>query len=347
MIQEDRDVLATVSPFLQLAERQPETTGQVEKCISEQFTRLRESGVSAVALEACVCGRTLYPTEVATPFSQTRTAPGCCLGTLLRGMDVPGECCACAKDAGLEVFLVLRLWDDYFPGLASQFEAAHRHCRWESRDGEFSLPGVLSLAYDEVAGYRLEMVEELCARGADGVALSAESKAAAFTPFRRLDFFGFNEPYARAHMERFGEDIHAFDTAEYRRGPDLQLVDAVYSDGKFNAAGWHALKGEFLERFLERASKAARKSGKRLAFLRGRDEGILPMARMALPADTWLAGGIIDDLFLPEGPGDDRSLDDYLEEKSRGARVFSGDEDPRADGAVVPAADILSSEGSE
>lgn len=296
---------------------------------------LAGGGTTGMLWHASVCGKALYHTKVGTRLTGDPQLRGRRLEAMLAESDCLASAMAVCRRHGLEFHAVVRPYDDYFPGLGSAFEAGHRQCLWASRDGEFRMRGVMSMAYPEAVEYRLEIVEELCGYGPDGIVIDVESTASSMTPFRRRDFFGFNAPIADEHRSRFGQDIRAFDDVQYRRGPDLQVIDASYVGGDFDRAGWHAIKGEFFARFLGRTSELVKARGIRLGFARGKEEGIMPMARMALEADKWLSQGVIDDLFLPRGEGEDRELAAYLESRRDKSRVITGSGAGGADGSVA------------
>jgi hypothetical protein len=302
----------------------------------DELTRaLADGGTTGMLWHASVCGKALYHTKVGTRLAGDPRLRGRRIEAMLAESDCLVSAMEICRRHGFEFLAVVRPYDDYFPGLGSAFEAAHQDYLWESRDGEFRLRGVMSMAHPETAEYRLELIEELCGYRPDGIVIDVESTASAMTPFRRRDFFGFNTRVADEHRSRFGEDIRTFDDVQYRRGPDLQIIDASYVGGDFDRAGWHTIKGEFFARFLDRASQLVKGKGLRFGLSRGKEEGIMPMARMALEADKWLSQGVIDDLFLPRGEGEDRELGAYLESRRNGSRVISGSGTHGADGSVA------------
>jgi len=332
-------LFSTAEPYSLLKGKPPSSPKAALKEIREAVTRLADGGVTSVLWKVAICGKSLYHTAVATRFDGDNGASGRALAAALAGTDVLAAACDACRHARLEILLAVRPFDDYFPSLGSRFEAAHRHMLWESRDREFALRGVLSLAYPEAAAYRLEIVEELLAYDAAGIVIDVESNAAAMTPFRRRDFFGYEAPVAEAHRKAYGEDIAAFDGVEYRRASDLQIVDAVFAGGDFNREGWHSVKGSFFADFMKKAAALAKSKGKRLGLSRGREEGVLPMARMAVPADEFLRERVIDDLLLPRGAGQDRELSVYLSARPQGGRVASGMDSDEADCRILsPAA---------
>jgi len=333
-----------VNPYHFLAETNDFSTRAAMRRIAAYFRSLKEGGFAGVLWSASVSGMALHHTRVGTPFGGDPRRLGRLVEAIFREVDVLEAACAAARDATLEILADFRLYDDYFPGLGSRFEAAHQEMLWESRCGEFRLRGVLSLAYETVYSYRLQALEEVAGYTADGVVIDLDTCVAPLTPFRRRDFFGFNAPIADTHRSRTGEDIRAFDDVRYGRGPDLQIVDAEYVGGAFNRAIWHAVKGASLERFLSAASKMLKNSGRRVGFLRGRDEGILPMARMKLSEDKWLADGIVDDVFLARGAGEDKDTAVYLAAKRPGSRIISGANED-VDGSIVDYRELQGNQG--
>ncbi len=313
---------AVVNPYLHFAAEEGLTRSSLEASLGRLVTALRDAGATGIVWYATTAGVALYPTRIGTRLSGDTRRTGRLLEAALADWDILEAACAATRNARLETLIATRVYDERYPGLGSRFEAEHQSMLWESRCGEFRLPGVLCPAYDEVRAYWLACIEELAAYDADVVAVCLDTSAAALTPFRRRDFYGFNEPVAQAVRERTGRDIRAVEDARYRRGPDLQIVDAVYEGERFDHAVWHEVKGEFFEMYLAEASHIVKGAAKRLALCRGREEGPLPMARHNLPADKWLRAGIIDDLFLA-GVGSDRPLSTYLEAAGEGGRVLS------------------------
>ncbi len=337
---EDRRFFS-ISPYALLGASAVVSSAEALSHINTTFKQLRDAGVTDILWHASICGKALYHTRVATALSGDTRYRGRLLEAMLKSVDFLEAAATAGRNCGLSLSVVCRPYDDYFPGLACDFEASHQHCLWESRDGQFRLRGVLSMAYEEVRCYRLAVVEELASYDVDRVVIDLDSNAACMTPFRRMDFFGYNDPIAHAHLERFGEDIRAFDDIEYRRGHDLQIVDAHCLGGQFNRDGWHRLKGEYFETFLGEASRIVKAAHRRFGLLRGRIEGILPMARMSLPADSWLKNGLLDDLFLPYGAGEDRPLAAYLAARSASACVITSTSTNAGDGAIVNLGDII------
>lgn len=313
--------LAAIHPYHFFPEGAPVAGRDAGKFIAAAFARLRDRGFTTVAWSTDVSGRALYHTKAGTPFGGDPRLMGRLIEPAFRDIDMLETACALAKDAHLELLAVTRVYDDYFPGLGSRFEASHHDMLWESRRGEFRLRGVLSLSYDDARDYRLSIIDELARYDAAGVVVSVESCVAPLTPFRRRDLFGFNPPIAEEHRRRAGEDIRAFDDVRYRRGADLQIVDVEYIGGDFNRPLWHEVKGAFFERFLAEASRTVKAAGRRMGFMRGREEGVLPMARLKLSEDKWLSAGVIDDLLLTRGAGDDKDMSVFLAARRPGSRV--------------------------
>jgi hypothetical protein len=303
-VSEGERLFADVNPYQYLTGTS-DAPGDVAAAARALFAALAERQVSGVVWNVSAAGKALYRTRAATPFEKDPHAAGRRLEAALDGVDLLEAACQAAREEGLEIHAGVRVYDDYFPGLGSRFEAEHQEMLWESRDGEFRLRGVLCMAYEAVAEYRLACVEEVARYGAAGVVIDLETTAAASTPFRRRDFFGFNAPLAQAHLARTGEDIRRFDDAVYSRGTDLQVVDARYEGGAFDRQAWHAVKGEAFEAFLRRAAEVVRKAGQRVGLARGREEGPLPMARHALAAERWLSEGLIDDLYVTRGTAEE------------------------------------------
>jgi hypothetical protein len=332
--------IVVVHPFHFFPEGESITARVAAGHIAGTFARFRDMGVTTVAWSADVSGRALYHTGAGTPFGNDPRRAGRLIEPAFREADVLEMACAAARDAALEMLIVTRVYDDYFPGLGSGFEAAHQEMLWETRGGEFRLPGALSLSYDAAREYRLSLVDEIARYDAAGVVLSVESCAAPLTPFRRRDFFGFNAPIAAEHRARAGEDIRAFEDLRYRRGADLQIIDAEYVDGEFNRAVWHEVKGAFFERFLVEASRIIKTRGMRAGFMRGRDEGILPMARFKLSEDKWLAEGVIDDLLLTRGPGEDKDMSVYAAAQCPKSRVAAPESSQGCDALLTGYEDL-------
>ena len=200
-----------------------------------------------------------------------------------------------ARDAGLEPWLYVSVFDEGFPlaplrerrrshhnamhgqHVAWQSDLTRRHPEWlvMDRAGERQW-GVVCLAYPEARRAFIDRWMRLLEGTAFAglfVCLRSQSKPAAHG-----DQFGFNEPVRRDFQSRFGRDI---------------LRE------EFDAAAWRGLLGEYLTMFVAELRDATRRSGRQLAL--GLPRGNVlgpPLGNVTLAWREWMARRLVDALVI-------------------------------------------------
>ncbi|MGH9347538.1 MAG: hypothetical protein ACRD26_09760 [Vicinamibacterales bacterium] len=201
-----------------------------------------------------------------------------------------------ARDAGLEPWLYVSVFDEGFP-LASPRErrtshhnAMHgRHVAWQSdltrlhpewvmvdRTGRVRQQGVVCLAY---AGARRAFADRwmtlLDGTGFRGLFLCLRSQS---RPAGHADQFGFNEPVRADFQSRFGCDI-------------------LHQD--FDVQAWRDLVGSYLTTLLCELQQALRASGRRLAVGIPRGDVLgPPLGNTTLAWREWIGRGLVDALVV-------------------------------------------------
>jgi len=201
-----------------------------------------------------------------------------------------------ARDAGLEPWLYVSLFDEGFPlapareRRVSHHNAMHgQHVAWQSdltrhhpewvaidRSGRARQWGVVCLAYEEARRAFMDRWLRLLEGSAFAglfVCLRSQSK-----PARHGDEFGFNEPVRADFAARFGRDI---------------LRE------EFDVQAWRDLLGSYLTTFLEELRTALRPA-KRLLAVGGPIGDVLgpPLGNTTLAWRDWIRGQLVDALVI-------------------------------------------------
>jgi len=201
-----------------------------------------------------------------------------------------------AKEAGLEAYLYVSLFDEGWPLPAkkirqvSYHNAMHgQHVCWQSafsrEHPEFAVVdrtrqqrqwGVLCLAYPEARAHFLERFLNLLEdHGFDGlfVCLRSQSRPADFA-----DQYGFNEPVRQEFKARYGSDICAQD---------------------FDLQAWRNLCGEYITLFLSELRGALKERGIRLGIGAARGDVLgPPLGNTTLNWREWVRNGLVDELVI-------------------------------------------------
>jgi hypothetical protein len=225
---------------------------------------------------------------------------------LIERFDILDVALAEAKKRGISFYADLALFDTYFPGLENDLFEAHPEYYILARDQKTPYRSIPCYAEKAVQDYRLAEIEELLARGVDGISFDLAchySGAGGNAP----DSFGFNPPVVQAFQERYGIDILQDDfdadklcalngeifTGFLRRvrellGPDRKMIAAV------TLKGWHGYGGPAGAKLGISLTDAAPEPGK-------------PCYRFDFEWETWIREGIADDLMvyapLPDAVG--------------------------------------------
>ncbi len=216
---------------------------------------------------------------------------------LIQRFDVLDVALAEAKKRGISFYADVALFDTYFPGLENDFFETHPEYYVLARDQKTFYRAIPCYAEKAVQDYRLAEIEELLARGVDGVSFDLSchySGAGVDAP----DSFGFNPPVVQAFQERYGIDILKDDfdadklcalngeifTAFLRRvrellGPQRKMIAPVTLNG------WHGYGGPAGAKLGISMTDDAPEPGK-------------PCYRFDLEWETWIREGIADDLMV-------------------------------------------------
>ena len=216
---------------------------------------------------------------------------------LIQKFDVLDVALAEAKKRGIGFYADLALFDTYFPGLESGFFEAHPEYWVLARDQKAPYRAIPCYAEKAVQEYRLAEIEELLARGVDGISFGLESHYSG-VGVDAPDSFGFNPPVVQAFKDRYGIDILKDDfdadklcalngeifTGFLRRvrellGPERKMIAATTMNG------WHGYGGPAGRALLCHRTDDTPEPGK-------------PCYRFGLEWETWIREGIADDLMV-------------------------------------------------
>ena len=201
-----------------------------------------------------------------------------------------------ARDAGLEPWLYVSVFDEGFPlapareRRSSHHNAMHgQHVAWQSdltrrhpewltvdRSGRVRQAGVVCLAYPEARRAFVERWTRLLdGTGFAGLFVCLRSQS---RPAAHGDEFGFNEPVRIDYQMRYGRDIARED---------------------FDVAAWRDLLGSYLTALIAGTREALRRTGRRLAV--GAPQGDVlgpPLGNATLAWRDWIARGLLDALVV-------------------------------------------------
>ncbi len=203
-----------------------------------------------------------------------------------------------ARDAGIEAYLYVTIFDEGWPlapparrarshhnpfharDVASQTLFSHAHPEYAcvDRAGRRRHWGVLSLAYPAVRRYfRERYLALLDSSRFDGLFLCLRSQS---RPPDHADQFGYNEPVRADCLAAFGEDIR--NTA-------------------FDRPAWHRVQGGYLTAFLRELRAELTGRGVKLALGVPRGDIIgPPLGNWTLDWRTWVADGLVDQLIIDQ-----------------------------------------------
>jgi len=169
-------------------------------------------------------------------------APGK-MTAILSEYDPPAVARETTRRMGLDLYLWLDIFDEYFPGHGSRFLEKHPHCQWLSRDGERRFDGLRCYGYPEALENQLDVVRELAAYEPDGLYFSTSCHSRHRNRTGEWDDYGFDDPVVARYKERHGVDIRT---------------------GDFDRDAWHRIKGEFVTNLCARAKALLSERGQKL-----------------------------------------------------------------------------------
>ncbi len=268
--------------------------------IYANLERARKEGVDVVLWRLSAVGKETYPSKVRTPLYEVdegefvgtgyRTRANL-MGAVLRSYDPLAVATQCARELGLGIYAWITIWDDYFPGLQSDFSRRYPHFQWKDPTGTKYWWGVLSYSHREVREHRLAQIREVAEYDLDGILLcprthSHQGMHKAQIPHLDQGPFGaapdgFNEPIVARYQRLYGIDI--------RREP-------------FAVERWDRVKGEFLTLFFKEAKAILQRKGQQLII--GVPFGNrIPTTPLTIHLDleSWARKGIADGLILGSG----------------------------------------------
>ncbi len=255
-----------------------------EKRIEYLLRKCKQIGAKTIFWRVSVCGKVAYPSQVGTVFNGglPNNHPGNKLAKILDKFDPLKVACEIAHSFDLKIYPWITLFDDYYPGLQSQFSLQHPEYLFVSRDGKEYFKGVLCYAYPQVRQHTLLQIKELVSYDIDGIYLCTRSHAAHSEPSTTSDKFGYNRPIVEEYEKRYGVNILEED---------------------FDKRLWYELQGEYWTLFLQEVKKEI--NIPLCIGINHQDDlsipGASPMARLKLNWRQWIKEGIIDELVFGVG----------------------------------------------
>jgi hypothetical protein len=276
--------------------------------IRELIRHCAEVGITTVYWRVSMGGQVTYRSKVRTIVGWQKDLPeqfgcGSICKTILHQCNPPEVAADEAHRCGIKLYAYVTLFDEYHPGMESEFEIAHPQFTWKHRMFDHRLRGLLSYAYPEVREHRLAELRELIACGVDGIYLDTARTHAGIQPVMPLPLtgkdqylqYGFNEPEVEEFKRRYGINPGQFNPA-----------DANPKD--FDWRTWYRFRGEYLTQFLREARELTRRENVNLtagfytdaetylspAGRRGR----VPMGLFHHDIETWVEEDLADAFVL-------------------------------------------------
>jgi len=240
--------------------------------ISEMLRKCKDMGVDTIVWRCTTLGRADYRSNVMTradaPYDRTDAEAefGSCRWLkgdaemiedyvrrrtgyheksrrILTDYDPPAVARELTASFGMELYLWLDIFDEYFPGLGSRFLREHPECQWISRDGERHFRGLRCYGFPEAVENQLEVVRELTAYEPDGLYLSTSCHSRHCNREGEWNGYGFEKPVVDRYRQRHGTGIREAD---------------------FDTKAWHRVKGEFVTELCSRIKDILRPLGQKL-----------------------------------------------------------------------------------
>ena len=220
-----------------------ENYGEAE--IADYFATCRKKGVFGVHWRVSACGQMMYPSKVATPFpgrtkKEQLDTQQALFARNLTAFDPLAIAVREAKKNGIEIYIWMTLADEGYNHpvigdlLFSEFQLDHPHTMLLDRESE-PLKGTICYNEPEAFQYRIDIVKELLAYGADGLYLCTRTHSWSFGRDEG-DKYGFNPAVVAEYKKRHGVDILTED---------------------FHIEAWRGIRGEAFERLIAEIANLA------------------------------------------------------------------------------------------
>jgi hypothetical protein len=269
-----------------------ENYGEAE--IASYFTTCRKMGVSGVHWRVSFCGQMMYPSKAATPFpgrtKKEQLDPGQArFAKTLTEIDPLAIAVREARKNGIEIYIWMTLADEGYndpvigDSLFSEFQLDHPHTMLLNRKGE-PLKGSICYNEPEAFQYRINIVKELLAYGADGLFLCTRTHNWSFG--RDEGQYGFNPAVV----------------AEYRKRHDTDILSQ-----DFDLEKWLGIRGEAFDRLIAEIASLAHAAGKKVRLgcgpraLSGGPFGSRNWGNMPVDWQRYLREGWVDSMVSGDG----------------------------------------------
>ncbi|MBN1555120.1 MAG: hypothetical protein JXA11_10260 [Phycisphaerae bacterium] len=278
-----------------------------ESYLRELVRKCADCGIETLYWRVSEIGRVTYRsnvrTRVGSPPKNTPYQEPSVMDLILKQCDPLEVGVEEAHRCGLNIFAYVTLFDEYYPGMESDFEVCHPEYTWKHLSQNHHVRGLLSYAYPEVRQHRLAEIRELIEYGVDGIYLDTARSHSGIQPILALPLgrhnphenYGYNEIEVEAFREETGLDPLRTDRTQPEYRP-------VYLEE------YHKFRGRYLTRFLREVRQETNRKPIELsvgfytdaacylspAGQRGRSV----MGRFHHDYETWVDEDLIDSIVL-------------------------------------------------
>ena len=279
-----------------------------EERLRQLVRNCAEAGIGTIYWRVSATGQVTYQSKVRTiigtkPNRVSGFQAGSVENLIVRQCDPPAVAVDEAKKCGLKLFAYVTLFDEYYPGMESQFEVDHPEYTWKHFSKDHHIRGLLSYAYPEVREHRLAELRELIEYGVDGIYLDTARSHTGIQPILALPLregslywnYGYNQPEVEAFRQETG-----LDPLEVDRSQDFY---APVHEEKY-----HRFRGRYLTQFLREARALTNKAKIELAVGFYTDascylspagqRGRAIMGRFHHEYEKWVDEDIVDSIVL-------------------------------------------------
>jgi hypothetical protein len=284
--------------------------------VKSMISHCADHGITSILWRGSYVGKSTYPTKVGEMMGHLDGGEGFNgkagketletfnrMADTIAGFDTLEAGLLESKKRGIRFYADLALFDRYFPGLENRFFDQHPHFWAMARDQKTYYRGIPCYAQPGAQDYVLREVDELLARGVDGVSISLESHAGALASFgaagKGPDEYSFNPSIVTAYKQRHGVNILRQDlnpSKLYALNGNLftqflrRIRQALGSRRKFICA-------TLIDGYVGYGGRGGEQLGDR-TWIRPQPIDVMPAYRIDLEWRKWINEGIADALMV-------------------------------------------------